>query len=708
MCQNRRESAILKKALSNILLGSALLLLSLITTGQLGQAQNTITHQISLPAGDSWCADDMINGLFNQINSFRTQHGVAILRMDSVGMKDADIRATQFSAYMATHLPGSSGFNPHQGYDTTAASLGYNIISENLAFVTSDPVNIVYSIWQDSLHLAALTANDANIAGVSCIYANGIPYWTYEPGCSPDFCGQTLPPPSPTLDSEESAFLVLLNNYRAQNGAGPLKVSVTLEESSRWMSNDMASKNYVSHTDSLGRSTSARLQAFGYTFPPWGENIAAGYSDAASNFTAWQTACDPSPSGTCTYAHRQNMLNAAFMAIGIARAYSGNSAYGWYWTTDFGGFVDQPINPGPNPPPTIVSFSAVPPSITSGQASMLSWTISGGATSVTLDNAIGDVSGIASKSVSPSQTTTYTLTATNSGGSVVAHVVVTVAPVGDKQPPTPPTLISALVNGSNEVDLAWSSSGDNVAVTAYEILRNGVAIASVSGGSLSWADTNLSPNTTYTYAIKASDAAGNYSIASNSIAVTTPASVRSRGEPIISFFTATPSIVTAGQASVLSWSISGASTIIIDGGIGDVSNLTSKSVLPAQTTTYTLTASNNWGSAIAVARVRINAPGIQQPTAPTLISALAGRSSDVDLAWTASTDNAGVAGYQILRNGFVIATVPHTYVAWSDTTVSPNTTYSYIVKAYDAAGNYSEPSNSIQVTTPGMPPRPAR
>ena len=159
----------------------------------------------------------------------------------------------------------------------------------------------------------------------------------------PTFCGQSLPvsqpppPPSSTqasLDSEESAFLTLINNYRAQNGAGPLQVSAALENSSTWMSSDMATKNYVSHTDSLGRDAGPRLVTFNYPYGPWGENIAAGYSTAQSVLNGWETACDPDASGKCTYAHRANMLNPSFKVIGIGRAYGASSTYGWYWTTD--------------------------------------------------------------------------------------------------------------------------------------------------------------------------------------------------------------------------------------------------------------------------------------------------------------------------------------------------------------------------------------
>lgn len=147
------------------------------------------------------------------------------------------------------------------------------------------------------------------------------------------------------LDSEESAFLTLINNFRAQNGAGPLRVSAALENSSHWISSDMASKNYASHTDRLGRDPHTRMVAFHYPYTPWGENIAGGVSDARSAFRTWETACDPDGSGKCTYSHRATMLNPNFKVIGISRAYNAGSTYGWYWTADFGGVVDQTINP---------------------------------------------------------------------------------------------------------------------------------------------------------------------------------------------------------------------------------------------------------------------------------------------------------------------------------------------------------------------------
>ena len=258
----------------------------------------------------------------------------------------------------------------------------------------------------------------------------------------------------PALDSEESAFLTLINNYRAQNGAGPLQVSVALRQSSLWMSGDMAAKNYFSHTDSLGRTPGTRMAAFGYAYLPWGENIAAGNSIGQAAFNQWLTACDADASGNCTYAHRQNMLNRSYKVIGIGRAYNAASTYRWYWTTDFGGVVDQVLNP--NPAPAIVSFSATPSSAAPGQAVSLVWTVSG-ATSLTIDNGVGDVTSLASKTVWPARTTTYTLTAANSSGTATAQAAVTIS-----QTPPPAAFAPIRVNagGPAYVDSsgqAWSA-----------------------------------------------------------------------------------------------------------------------------------------------------------------------------------------------------------------------------------------------------------
>jgi uncharacterized protein YkwD len=140
-----------------------------------------------------------------------------------------------------------------------------------------------------------------------------------------------------TLDSEESAFVSFINAYRVQSGAPALTVSVTLTQASQWQSVDMATHNYLDHTDSSGRDFSTRLGFFGYPSDAsaMGENVAAGNETAQDTFTQWQN----SPP------HNANMLDASYLALGVGRAYASSSTYGWYWTTDFGSVVDSALTP---------------------------------------------------------------------------------------------------------------------------------------------------------------------------------------------------------------------------------------------------------------------------------------------------------------------------------------------------------------------------
>lgn len=84
------------------------------------------------------------------------------------------------------------------------------------------------------------------------------------------------------------------------------------------------------------------------------------------------------------------------------------------------------VAPAPVPSPTISSFTSTPSTITAGQSATLSWATTG-ATTLSIDNGVGDVTGVASRSVSPTTTTTYVLTARNSTGSATASTTVTVS-----------------------------------------------------------------------------------------------------------------------------------------------------------------------------------------------------------------------------------------------------------------------------------------
>jgi peptidoglycan-associated lipoprotein len=99
-----------------------------------------------------------------------------------------------------------------------------------------------------------------------------------------------------------------------------------------------------------------------------------------------------------------------------------------------------PVETKPEPPkptpPTIAQFSAEPTTIQRGQSATLRWEITGNVTSVSIDNTIGTVQNTGNRRVFPSDSTTYTLTASGPGGSVTSSATVTVT--APPPPPPPP------------------------------------------------------------------------------------------------------------------------------------------------------------------------------------------------------------------------------------------------------------------------------
>lgn len=92
-------------------------------------------------------------------------------------------------------------------------------------------------------------------------------------------------------------------------------------------------------------------------------------------------------------------------------------------------------------------------------------------------------------------------------------------------------------------------------------------------------------------------------------------------------------------------------------------------------------------------------PDTQAPTAPSSLTASGTTQTSTSLSWNASTDNVGVTGYEIYKNGSLQATTSATSYTVNGLTAS--TTYTFYVKAKDEAGNVSAQSNTISVTTSG-------
>lgn len=158
-----------------------------------------------------------------------------------------------------------------------------------------------------------------------------------------------------SLDADEKAFLGLINNYRAQNSLPPLAISYALTRASAWKSKDLGTNNYFAHDD-LTRTWVQRVRDCNYNYNTYlGENIAAGVTTAQQAFDIWRN----SPG------HNANMLGTNYNSIGIGRYFVAGSTYGWYWTTDFGGYNDGWSSINDASPPAAIGTPtplATPPS----------------------------------------------------------------------------------------------------------------------------------------------------------------------------------------------------------------------------------------------------------------------------------------------------------------------------------------------------------
>ena len=344
--------------------------------------------------------------------------------------------------------------------------------------------------------------------------------------------------------------------------------------------------------------------------------------------------------------------------------------------------------------PIINSFAANRNTIVVGQATALSWSVSG-TPPLTLNlSGIGPVTGQTTVNVNPNVTTTYILSATNAAGTVSSSVTVTV--VTDQTSPSVPANLATTRITDSQIILSWTPSIDDVLVTGYRVYRGGVSVGTTPLATYS--DTGLAAATTYIYTVAAFDAAGNVSSLSPPLSATTAGQA-----PTIVSFTATPTIAAAGQQTILAWLVTGAPapTLVIAPGVGDVTGKASVTIAPQSTTTYQLTATNAVGSQTASVTVTVGSD-TTPPSIPANLAATVVSGSQVDLRWNASVDDVGVAGYRVFRDGALAGTT--TTNSYSDTGLSAGSSYIFRVAAYDAAGNVSSQSTPVSATTAGSAP----
>ncbi len=353
----------------------------------------------------------------------------------------------------------------------------------------------------------------------------------------------------------------------------------------------------------------------------------------------------------------------------------------------------------------------------------------------------------------------------------------------DTEAPTAPTNLAMSGQTATSVTLTWNASTDNVGVQGYDVYNGTTLIGSTTG--LTYSVSALNAGTNYTFTVKAKDATGNLSAASNAVSLTTPnvlsianpgfeittlsgtklvpvnwnSALWTRTTPVDTGVTTIEansgtnalyiSAVDAGAAGWVSktmtidnnmqikatvkvkksadyagndaWvffsyakngsflgTVVAPSVALSSSEWREISVTVNTANLPAGTNNLQLNLATLRGGSVSQqgtlfyddATIEL-IPDTVAPSAPTNLHAVGQTAGSVDLAWNASTDNIGVTGYNVYKDTVLVGTV--TDLTFTASGLIAANSYTFTVKAVDAAGNVS-PASQAYVTNDTQAP----
>ena len=279
--------------------------------------------------------------------------------------------------------------------------------------------------------------------------------------------------------------------------------------------------------------------------------------------------------------------------------------------------------------------------------------------------------------------------------------------------------------------MSWSAATDNVGVTGYRIERcqgagcSSFAQIATTTGATSYTNTALAAGTSYAYRVRATDAASLLGPYSNIATATTPAAVDTTPPTAPGTLTATAS----GTQIALSWSAATDNVGVTGYRIERCQGAGCSSFAQIATTTGATSYTNTALAAGTSYAYRVRATDAASllgpysniatattpaavdttpPTAPGTLTATAS-GTQIALSWSAATDNVGVTGYRIERcqgagcsNFAQIATTAGA-TSYTNTGLASAASYSYRVRAMDAATLLGPYSNTASASTPSAP-----
>ncbi len=324
----------------------------------------------------------------------------------------------------------------------------------------------------------------------------------------------------------------------------------------------------------------------------------------------------------------------------------------------------------------------------------------GSSVTVSAQSSIG--STLSGLSVSPSTSGTCTAVTPlstsgsctlNSAGTVTAQFNL-ITQVSDTIKPVVSTFTVPSTSSSLTVTTSIAAT-DNVAVTGYRITESSTApLATATGWSVtaptSYTFASAGSKTLYAWA---KDLAGNVSLSrSASVTISTtpgkftiPQQVISSG--VVNVRSSAAGTLLGTQNSAIGTTVSGPVNAALNGTTYGWWNINFTSGV------------DGWVADDVLETYTPPVPDTEAPTVPAGVTATAQSSTQINLTWNASTDNKAVTGYKVFRDGVLQTNPTPTARTFQSTGLTPNTSYTFAVSAYDAATNESDPSAGVSRST---------
>jgi chitodextrinase len=271
----------------------------------------------------------------------------------------------------------------------------------------------------------------------------------------------------------------------------------------------------------------------------------------------------------------------------------------------------------------------------------------------------------------------------------------------DTQPPSVPSGLAAINITCTSITLSWSLSSDNVGVKGYQVYRDGKKIITTT--KCSYTNSELIPGRKYTYTVRAYDACGNVSGDSAALIVSAKSDNQNPSVPsgLAVFSVSYNSVSVTWSPSTDNTSIKGYEVYCGDKKVSATSATyyECKGLTPGKSYSFFVKALDIAGNysmqsnSIYASTVSDNTP----PSVPDSLKATFVTGTEVILAWSPSSDNVKVKGYDIFLDGAKVATTSKT--TYISDGLTPGKTYTYTVRSIDSIGNISSESGPLKAST---------